>query len=54
MELVVQIPESLPAAMHRSPEESARDAKMAMAARFFEMKTRFIRHSCKVGRRVTR
>lgn len=38
MELVVQIPQSLPDAMQRSPEEFARDARMAMAAKFYEMK----------------
>ena len=38
MELVVQIPESLPDAMQRSPTEFARDAKMAMAVKFYEMK----------------
>ena len=38
MELVVQIPESFPDAMQRSPEEFARDAKMAMAVKFYEMK----------------
>lgn len=38
MELVVQIPQSLPDAMQRSPEEFAREAKMAMAVKFYEMK----------------
>ena len=38
MELVVQIPQSLPDAMQCSPEEFARDAKMAMAVKFYEMK----------------
>ena len=38
MELVVQIPQSLPDAMQRSPDEFARDAKMAMAVKFYEMK----------------
>jgi predicted HTH domain antitoxin len=38
MELVVQIPQSLPDAMQRSPEEFAREAKMVMAVKFYEMK----------------
>ena len=38
MELVLQVPATLPDAMQRSPEEFARDAKMAMAVKFYEMK----------------
>ena len=38
MELIVQIPQFLPDAMQRSPEEFARDARMAMAVKFYEMK----------------
>ena len=38
MELVVQIPQSMPDAMQRTPEEFARDAKMAMAVKFCELK----------------
>lgn len=39
MELVLQVPATLPDAMQRSPEEFARDAKMAMAVKFYEMKS---------------
>ena len=38
MELVVHIPQSLPDAMQRSPEEFVREAKMVMAVKFYEMK----------------
>ena len=38
MEFVVQIPQSLPDAMQRSPEEFAHEAKMAMAVKLYEMK----------------
>lgn len=38
MELIVQVPQNLPDAMQRTPEEFARDAKMAMAVKFYEMK----------------
>lgn len=38
MDLVVSIPESLPDAMQTSPEEFAREAKMAMAVKLYELK----------------
>ena len=38
MECVVHIPQSLPDAMQRSPEEFARDARMGMAVKHYEMK----------------
>lgn len=38
MDLVVSIPESLPDAMQTSPEGFAREAKMAMAVKLYELK----------------
>ncbi len=38
MELVVPIPQALPDAMQVTPEEFAREARMAMAAKLYELK----------------
>ena len=38
MELVVPIPQALPDAMQSTPEEFAREARMAMAAKLYELK----------------
>jgi predicted HTH domain antitoxin len=38
MDLVVPIPQALPDAMQSTPEEFAREARMAMAAKLYELK----------------
>jgi len=38
MELVVPIPQALPDAMQSTPEEFAHEARMAMAAKLYELK----------------
>jgi predicted HTH domain antitoxin len=38
MELVVQIPQTLPDAMQSTPEEFAHEARMAMSVKLYEMK----------------
>ncbi|MDD2535221.1 MAG: UPF0175 family protein [Macromonas bipunctata] len=38
MQIVVDVPEHYLDAMHRAPEDFAQEAKLAMAAKLFEMK----------------
>lgn len=38
MKIVVDVPEHYLDAMHRAPEDFAQEAKLAMAAKLFEMK----------------
>ncbi|HMM54130.1 MAG TPA: UPF0175 family protein [Candidatus Desulfobacillus sp.] len=38
MRILVEVPSNLPDAAQRSPQEFAREAKMAMAAKLYEMK----------------
>lgn len=38
MQILVEVPSNVPDATQRSPQEFAREAKMAMAAKLYEMK----------------
>lgn len=38
MQIIVEVPKNYLDAMHRAPEDFAQEAKLAMAAKLFEMK----------------